>query len=420
MIERFGINMNLSRFIHLPASLPANFRSNYVNYLFDIGWWGLYSGTIVPFLSVYAVRSGATNEQVGLLTAAPALAALLLSLPFGRWIQRYSARRSTAIGAFIQRLLFFTYALIPAIITPGAQVTAILVTAITIAIPGTVVGITFNQLFMEAVPSDWRAYVVGARNALFSILTFLFTLLSAEILTRAAFPGGYQIIFAIGAAGGLMTSFHLNRVRPVPECSPVLPEPEKSLQKSRSFFFPLDQAGRRYLKVALILFLFNATNAMFTPLVPIFSVNALKLADQMIGIGTALNTFLTFCVSLVIARLIRRTGNQRSTAIGAALFCASAVVLAFATDVTLYLVAMIIGGVANGVLITAQFNYNIENIPATHRYTWLSWNVLFGNAAVLLGSMAGPVLSTAVNVPIVLAGIGALRLVSSLLIFRWG
>ena len=191
-------------------------RSNLIHYYWDIGWWGLYAGTLMPFLSVYAVRSGASNEQIGLLTAAPAAITLLLSLPVGRWARRFSPKRATVVSVFIQRGMMILFPFLPWLLPPEAQVTGILVITAVIAIPNTVTAISFNQLLMDAIPPEYRAMLVGNRIAIFSILTFAVTLLAGFILEQVAAPVGYQIIFAVGFVGAVMTGYHLARVNPSP------------------------------------------------------------------------------------------------------------------------------------------------------------------------------------------------------------
>ena len=65
--------MHIHRLLRFPASLSPLLRSNFIHLFWDIGWWGLYVGTTAAFLSIYAARSGATPEQLGLLSALPAL-----------------------------------------------------------------------------------------------------------------------------------------------------------------------------------------------------------------------------------------------------------------------------------------------------------------------------------------------------------
>ncbi len=393
-------------------------RSNLIHYYWDIGWWGLYAGTLMPFLSVYAVRNGATNEQIGLLTAAPAAITLLLSLPVGRWARRFSPKRATVVSVFLQRIIMVLFPLLPWILPPEAQVGGILVITALIAIPNSVTAISFNQLLMDAVPSEYRGLLVGNRIAIFSILTFVVTLLAGFILDRVAGAAGYQVIFAIGFVGAIMTAYHLGRVNPLAgsPSAEVQPKPDKTARMLPS----LDQSGRYFVRIMLLTFLLNTVNAVIVPLMPPFAVKTLLLSNQWIGIGAAINTFFVFLVSLGVARLTRRTGNRRATALGVVALAAAAVVMAFAQDAALYLVSMVVGGIAAGVLNTAQYNYVLDQIPLQTRAAWFAVLALTGNAAILIGSLGGPALTGWISFPVIMLIVGGLRLLIGAAILKWG
>jgi MFS family permease len=243
-------------------------------------------------------------------------------------------------------------------------------------------------------------------------------MLSGQILTRLAFPSGYQVVFMIGFVGAILTVYQLIHVKPVAD--PSFPQLSVVLTPTRGPLPPLDTAGRGYLKVIGLLFLFNMTNNMLAPLIPNLLVHTLNLSDATISIGTATSSMLVFIVSLFIARLTHRTGNRRATALGAALLAVQAVVLALARDATLYLAAAVIGGIAAGILNVAQYNYHLDNVPRAEQSTWLSWNQMLGNSAVLLGALIGPAVAQIDGTPTALVFFGILRLFMGLIILKWG
>ena len=413
--------MNLSRLFRFPAAIPADLRANIIHLFWDIGWWGLYVGTTAAFLSIYAARSGATPEQLGLISALPALISLLLSLPAGRLLRHRAARPATAVSAFLSRAPLLAFALLPWMLPKELQVTGILVVVALIAIPTTFIGISFSQFFMEGVPLEWRGMVVGMRNAIMSIISFAVTMATGQILTRMPFPVGYQVVFFVGAVGAVMTTYHIYHIYPLAQDTPIpegLTEPPMARRR-----FGLPHVGaieRNYLKVIGLLFFFNLTNNMVAPLVPDLLVHRLALSDAMISIGTGLANMLVFSVSLFMAGLTRRAGNQRATAVGAMLLSLHALALALARDPAVYLISAIIGGIASGILGTAQYNYHINNVPLEERSAWLSWNLLLGNSAVLLGALCGPQLARLVGTSNALEGFGVLRFLFGLAILRWG
>ena len=84
------------------------------------------------------------------------------------------------------------------------------------------------------------------------------------------------------------------------------------------------------------------------------------------------------------------------------------------------MVTAVVGGVASGVLGIAQFNYHLENLPLEDRTVWMSWNMLFGNLATLLGSVVGPLLAGWTGMPVAFAILAVLRLLIAAVIWKRG
>jgi MFS family permease len=257
------------------------------------------------------------------------------------------------------------------------------------------------------------------RIAIMSIVSFVVTMASGQILTRMSFPSGYQVVFLAGGIGAAMTGYHIWRTKPVrdPDLPPL---PAAALERPRRLLPAWDEAGQGYARVLGLLFIFNFTNSMFAPLVPDLLVNTLKLSDVTISLGTGIANMLVFLISLFIARITRRTGNRRATAYGAILLTLHAFALAFARDEGLYLLAVVVGGFGSGILGAAQYNYNLDHVPQAERSTWLGISFLTGNASVLLGALSGPVLAALIGTQNAFLCFGVMRLVMGLVILRWG
>ena len=85
--------------------IPEAYRSIFSHLFLDIAWYGILSGSAVAFIAVYATRQGATDQQIGLLSAAPALVNLCL-----RYRREPLSKRSLA-GRFLTS--FLPAALVP-------------------------------------------------------------------------------------------------------------------------------------------------------------------------------------------------------------------------------------------------------------------------------------------------------------------
>jgi MFS family permease len=156
------------------------------------------------------------------------------------------------------------------------------------------------------------------------------------------------------------------------------------------------------------------------PLFPLYMVDRLHLSDQVIGLGTALFYATVFLGSTQLAHLTRQLGNRRLVAIGAALMTIYPALMAICQGVGLFLVLSLIGGSGWALAGGALTNYILDKVPQDDRPAHLSWYNLALSAAILLGSMMGPILGNWLGLSAALALCAAFRLLAAFCIWRWG
>ena len=403
------------------TGIPEEYRSNFLHLYLDVAWAGVLNGSTISFLSIYATRIGATSFQVGLLGALSAFVTLFLAIPAGQWLQTQQMSRAVFVTASVSRAAYLPLVFLPSLLPEHAQILAILLITFLMAIPLTPVGIGFNALFAEAVPSEYRAHVAGIRNAMLAV-TFMFTsLLSGYILDTVPFPAGYQIVFAIGVLGAAMSSLHLRQVRPIashPGTVPAAPAPSGGI--ARNFFSALriDIWKTQFRSVLLMLFAFHLAQFLPVALFPIYNVRVLELTDDQLGIGTALFYLMVLLGSTQIRKLVQRFGNQNITGWSIAGLALYPFFLSLSRTPLHFYAVSLIGGLAFAFLSGSFANYMLEHIPANDRPSYLAWYTMILNAAVLLGSLIGPVIAETIGLSQALVLIAALRMLSAVLILR--
>ena len=84
----------------------------------DIAWFGVLSGIVNSFLSVFVIRLGGSDTHVGLLSSLPALVTILASIPGSHIIERERKPLSVLVmTAVLQRLGYLAIALVPFLFT---------------------------------------------------------------------------------------------------------------------------------------------------------------------------------------------------------------------------------------------------------------------------------------------------------------
>ncbi|MGE5251256.1 MAG: MFS transporter [Bacteroidota bacterium] len=407
--------------------IPLEYRSNFAHLYFDIGWFGILSGSAVNFLNVYAARLGASAFQIGLLAAVSAVVNLIFAIPAGRWIERRPVGKAVFWASVFYRIGFALWIPLPWLFGPQGQIWAFILIALYMGIPLTALSVGFNVLFAAAVPPEWRAHVAGIRNVVLAITFMGSSLVSGYLLNHMPFPGGYQFLFVIGFVGAAMSSLHLYFVRPLQEDLPPLPPPASKDGPSLDtqprpwlWALRLDIWKTSFRRNLLVMLGFHLAQYLAIPLFSIFVVRDLHLNDDEIGIGTALFYLTVLLGSTQLNRLVRRAGHKSITAYGAMGLALYPLLLALSAQPWHYYVLSLVGGGMWALVGGAYANYLLENCPPDDRPSHLAWYNLVLNAAILFGSLIGPAVAASTSFVAALLIFGLLRFLSGVAILKWG
>jgi MFS family permease len=415
----------LTKLLRLSA-VPREYRSNFLHLYLDIAWFGLLSGSAINFLNIYATRIGATAFQIGLIGAMAAVVSLVLAIPAGRWLEKQNTNKAIFWSSVVYRIGFLAFVFLPGLASEAGQVWAIIAITFMMAIPMTPLNVGFNALFAESVPVEYRAQVAGIRNIMLSVTFMASSLISGVILEQVTFPLGYQIVFAIGAVGAAMSSYHLFFIRPLAEnAAPPPGQPASSpalrpYARNLATVLRLDIWKTGFSRVLIVLFVFHLAQYIVTPIFPLYNVRVLDLSDNALGIGTALFYLTVLLGSTQLRKISHGIGNKRLTGWSVAGLALYPLLLAFSTTVWHFYGVSLVGGMVFAMVSGSYANYMLENIPAHDRPPHLAWYSVILNAAVLIGSLAGPVISDGIGLMAALLLFAAMRFLAGLAILKWG
>jgi MFS family permease len=423
------------------ATIPPEHRANFRNLYLDIAWFGLLNGSAMSFITVYLVRIGADEGQVGLLGASPAIMAILLGLPAGWWLRDKPGDRAVFWTSVLYRFFYLGFVFLPVLFPQPVQIWLIIGITLAMSIPGTALAVGFNAMFADAVPPEWRGQVVGIRNALLAVTFIAASLLCGYLLETLPFPLNYQTVFALGVCGAAMSSYYLHRIR-LNQPPPARAGRSIGDQAQPGLFRSLGDSLRvsvalRYLTrrltlrppqfsilrgpfggVLLAFFIFHLTQHLAIPLFPIFWVDHLALTDGNISLGNALFYGMVFLGSTLLPRLTQKFGSHSIFFTGALLMSAYPTLTALTTNVGFFLLTSVVGGTAWSLAGGAISNYMLEKIPEAERPAHLAWYMVIANISVLAGSLGGPVLAKWLGLIPALFVIAGGRVISALGIWR--
>jgi len=423
--------LSLRRLFQPSDPIPTEYRRNFLHLYFDIGWWGLLNGSILVFLQIYASRLGATAFQLGLLTAAPAVVNLLFTFPAGSLTRKWSTASTVRWSALLMRSFYFLLILLPVLFPAGTQIWLIILITLLMNIPGVMVAVLFNAFFAEVTPPEWRGHVAGTRNAIFAITSLVTALVSGLALEKLPFETGYQVVFAIGFLGAMMSTVHLFLIRPpareaapsnlTEQVSQELEEAKQTgMRTSRWQALRLDVLTGPFWRIIVITFLFQTALYFIGPVVPRYQVDNLKLTDGVISLGSAIFWTMNFVGSIQVRKWSSRWGFRRLTAYGMFIASVTLTIFTFSFETGIYLLHQFIGGVGFAMMNGGMVNYVLDHVPVDDRPSHLAWYNLAVNAAILMsGFLAPPVAGLISIMGVLLVSVG-LRVVVGWVILKHG
>ncbi len=384
-------------------------RANFQHFVGDIAWFGLALAATSRFLSVYAIRLGASSVDIGWLTSLPALVLLVSSSLGTWWARRYrDPARSLFWPGLGMRFLFLLPAFAP--LLPLRWQPLWLILSITIpAIPQGPASVSFLVMMRGAIDLSQMTHLLSRRQLAMNITIAIAALIFGAWLESAPFPMNYQVMFLAAFAFSLISLYHCVSVR-VPEVhqAPVV-APKSSVSPWRT---------RSFQKVAFVTAVIHIAFFTLVPVTPLYLVNRMGADEGYMALFALIELTSGAVASVVAPHIAARVGNRTMIAGAIAGTAISSLVIACAPSLTVALFAAIFsGGCWTAGAGVGLFSFFVENTP-TEEVAGFStaYNQMIG-LAVFVGPMIGSLLATSDEalIPVILLGT-ALRLIAGLLV----
>lgn len=436
--------VRLLRLVQSDRPVPAALQGYFTHLTWDMAWMGIVAGSGASFLGVYVARLGATPFEMGLLNAGPALVGLLFTMPVGIWLGKQPMGQAVFWAAALTRAGYLLWVVLPYLLPPTAQIHSYIGLILVMTVPGTALAVGFNALYAAAVPPEWRAHVAGRRNAVYSLVFVLTSLLSGYLLDALPTTPGYPLIFGLGFVGAAMSTYHLWRLRDI--TTETITEPERIRSSFGDFGRPgemrttgmsmrtnfglraftrganllrVDVLRGSYGRVVAALFVFHFAQFLPVPVFPLFWVDRLHFSDWEIGVATAAFHFTVLVGSLRFAKLNTRWGTHRLAVIGALLLSTYPLLTTVSFTLPLFILTSVIGGISWFIIAGAVGMHLLSQLPDHERPAYLAWYNLALNAAVLAGSLGGSLLAGHIGLTETLLVSAVVRVLAGLAIWRW-
>lgn len=404
------------RVLHVLQPGPSIDAQNAWNLYGDIAWWGILNGTVTTFLSVFAIRLGGSDTHVGLLSALPALVAVVFSMPGSRMVeQETKPLRVLLVSGTLNRAGYLAIALVPFFLF-AHPADAVVVLVGLLSIPGAVGAVAFTTMFAGAVKPEHRAHVVSLRNVWVGITSTAVALAGGKMLDLIVFPVNFQILFVLSFAASMVSVWHLSRIR-MPTLSARRPA-QVQVPQGLVSVFRLIQSDRGFSTFAFVSFLFQCGMYFTSPLNSIYWVRNLNASDGWVGVINTAGSATTILLYPFWGWLTARRGNRLVMILTTAGMAAYPFCLALAPSVEWAVAVSMWGGVVSSGQALSFFNGLLEACPRRNASAYIAaYSALVGVAAFV-----SPILSTSmtevIGIQTVLFFGAGIRLLGSILIWR--
>lgn len=385
-------------------------------------FWASILSSAATFNAAFAIRLGANNFEVGLLTSVPALVAVLVSIPAGRFLQQQSRRSPWIYGALmLHRAGFLLVALAPWVNLPHIS-NGLLV--VIILIMNTFTAHFFNvgwtPLLAEVVPENRRAALFAARNIVNGITLSIGGLLLGQWLTHSSFPGNYQIMYFVGFLASLVSMYYLVKLK-VPDSIPSPPRVQVKLplkERVRS----ARQAFTNYpefLAITRNTLLHGIGLWMAAPLYTLYFVRTLEASDGWLGINSMVASLGTIVGYGFWRWLMSRWGEPVTLKRTIVLIGLYPALVGLMPSLTPILLLSALNGLISPGVNLSHFNTLLRCIPAEARPQYNAMYIAVMNTFAFICPMLSVVIADAIGLGPTLIASGLLSVIGSSAFWWW-
>jgi hypothetical protein len=388
--------------------------------VFETTWAGVFA-VVVSFGSVYAIRLGASNNEVGLLTSIPALLAILISLPLGNLLARRTRpERWTFFSLFMQRASYLLLVAVPFVpLLANNQGTIVVALIILISIPAQIYNIGIWAFYMKIIPTSRWVGIFSSQSFITALVVGIGTALVGSALGLLPFPSNYQTMITVGVFISMASFFCFAQVRaPVKNDDSIEPteQAEETKVSLRSLIHLKSDYGRVILnQVFQYLGIWTATS-----LITIYTIKILQAPDSWVGLNTSVLLFCQLAGWIIARRVIKHWGEPAILKNTATFPVFQTLLVGLSPSLTPIMLANGLHGLLHPSYSLSHNNLLLKSIPPGKEHEGIALYTTINRIGMFICPLLGLALVKWVgNIRIVIVACGILSLLGSLAFVIW-
>jgi MFS family permease len=370
---------------------------------------------VTSFVSPFAMALGATNGQIGALSATTNLASALGLLPGARLSERSGQRKRIVVltGGLAGRLLLIGLAALPLFFGSPAVIYAVLALFALRAFFNQVGYPAWSALVADLVPKSIRGRYLGARNIGLAVAALIFTPLAGRVIESVGGVKGYQVSLVIAALVGLLATAVFTRIR-----EPRTARPGSALQSRGTSRLDLVRGHRQFVAFAGVALIWNLALMIAGPFFSVYLVRTLHGTPTQIGILVAVYSVGNILGQRLWGRLNDRLGPAWVMRLTGLLIPIVPLAWSMAPGPWWLIPIELASGFMWAGYLLANFNLLLGLAPEAQRerFVALYQTVVFG--AAFVGPLIGGALADTITIPRLMWISSAGRMLAALIFLR--
>lgn len=382
-------------------------------------WWdGFFAyaaeTVFVQYLALYAVAFGASNREIGLLSALTMLSSALAMLPGARLAERWGRYRDIVVLASVaSRTSILFIGLIPLFADGAAALYLLLPLAIWRTFFGSFLFPAWTALSAEIVPESIRGRFFSSRFFGMGLGGLISAPIAGYLIGRTSGFGGWEMAWFFTSALGFAASFFYARI-PGSLQAPARPQQAASLTGMDDVL-----ADRNFLVFCLTGLLWNLSVFVAGPFFNVYLVKDLHATALWVGILSAAVSIGGLGGQLAWGRPVDVRGPKWTLVVSGAIIPLLPWAWLFVTQPWQVLFINLPGGALWAGYNVASLNLLLAISPEDRRprYAAISQGLVFLSAFV--GPLAGGAMSDAWGYKPLFFVSGAGRLLATVILWRF-
>jgi MFS family permease len=331
---------------------------NYFHLLIEVAWFGLALTATARFLSVFAIRLGASPMEQGLLQGLQGLTMGLATFAVVHWRNRF---RTTLQAINLPGIFFRFWFLLP-VFTPlfpaDWQIPWLLFSVAFTGMAQGVVGPLFSVHMRESVSSARLNALSSRRFAAMNIGLGITSVAFGWLLTHLPFPLNYQVMFGGAFVMGMISHWHVMQSRTL---YPVDSAPaDQPADTPRVPVWRLKGWGVVIAASLLTHLAFLSVNAI----IPMVLVSEMKADEAYMGVFGLLELLGGITAGLTGEWFLRRLSPRRLTGLAVGMTAAAPLFVALAPSLTVALGGAMLNGLGWTLVAIGLYAVLVERTPS--------------------------------------------------------